>query len=410
MRIDDRGVHSERFAPSRAKALCVFEFVYLARADSRLERQHRAPGAPGWAGASPPRRPPTPTWSSPFPTRGTARRAGLPEASGIPYGEGLMKNRYVGRTFIEPLADAAGARREAQAQSDPEARWMANAGGRRGLDRARDHDQRQVVQALREAGATEVHARIACPPIKWPCFYGIDMSTRPELVASDLSVEEIRAFIGADSLGYLSLEADRDRADPASAQGRLLPRVLRRRVPDPDPRAGREVPLEGRSSLCAPSEPAGAMSDAYARSGVDLEAGRPRPGPDDRRRGRGEATDGPRGARGRRRVRGLCGRPGTWAGPASQRPVLAAATDGVGTKLGSPGRRSGTTPSASTWSRCASTTSSCTGAEPLFFLDYLAAGRRRSRRGGARSSTGVAEGCRAPAAPCSAARRPSIPA
>ena len=65
---------------------------------------------------------------------------------------------------------------------------------------------RQIVTALREAGATEVHARITCPPIKWPCFYGIDMSSRSELVASDLSVEEVRQFIGADSLGYLSLD------------------------------------------------------------------------------------------------------------------------------------------------------------------------------------------------------------
>jgi amidophosphoribosyltransferase len=65
---------------------------------------------------------------------------------------------------------------------------------------------RQIVTALREAGATEVHVRITCPPIKWPCFYGIDMSTRNELVASDLTVEEVRAFVGADSLGYLSLD------------------------------------------------------------------------------------------------------------------------------------------------------------------------------------------------------------
>ena len=88
---------------------------------------------------------------------------------------------------------------------------------------------RQIVQALREAGATEVHLRITSPPIKWPCFYGIDMPTRQELVGSDLTVDEIRAFLGADSLGYLSLDGVGPRR--GIAEGRLLPGVLRRGVP-----------------------------------------------------------------------------------------------------------------------------------------------------------------------------------
>jgi amidophosphoribosyltransferase len=116
-----------------------------------------------------------------------------------------MKNRYVGRTFIQPSQSLRERGVKLKLNPIPEA-----IRGRRLVviddSIVRGTTTRQIVQALREAGAMEVHTRITCPPIQWPCFYGIDMPTRHELVASDLSVDEIRRFVGADSLGYLSLD------------------------------------------------------------------------------------------------------------------------------------------------------------------------------------------------------------
>ena len=116
-----------------------------------------------------------------------------------------MKNRYVGRTFIQPSQSLRERGVKLKLNPIPD-----SIRGKRlaVIDDSivRGTTTRQIMQALREAGATEVHTRITCPPIRWPCFYGIDMSTRTELVASDLSVEQIREFVGANSLGYLSLE------------------------------------------------------------------------------------------------------------------------------------------------------------------------------------------------------------
>ena len=205
VRIDDRGVHSERFAASPRKALCVFEFVYLARPDSRLNDRtvHESRREMGRRLAR--EAPADADMVVPVPDTGHSAAQGYSEVSGIPYGEGLMKNRYVGRTFIQPSQSLRDRGVKLKLNPMPEA-----VGGRRLVvvedSIVRGTTTRHVVQALREAGATEVHTRITCPPIKWPCFYGIDMSTRHELVASDLTIEEVRSFIGADSLGYLSLE------------------------------------------------------------------------------------------------------------------------------------------------------------------------------------------------------------
>jgi amidophosphoribosyltransferase len=141
----------------------------------------------------------------PVPDTGHSAAQGYAEVSGIPYGEGLMKNRYVGRTFIQPSQSLR--ERGVKLKLNPIPDVIR---GKRLVvvddSIVRGTTTRQLVMALREAGAAEVHTRITCPPIKWPCFYGIDMSTRSELVASDLSVEEVRQFVGADSLGYLSME------------------------------------------------------------------------------------------------------------------------------------------------------------------------------------------------------------
>ncbi|MGZ8607173.1 MAG: amidophosphoribosyltransferase [Actinomycetota bacterium] len=205
VRIDDRGLHSVRFAESPREALCIFEYVYLARADSRLRGRtvyevRRELGRQLAAEA-----PADGDLVMPVPDTGHSAAAGYAEVSGIPYGEGLIKNRYVGRTFIQPSQTLR--ERGVKLKLNPIPETIR---GKRLVviddSIVRGTTTRQLVQVLREAGAAEVHTRITCPPIQWPCFYGIDMSTRSELIASDLAVEEIRQYVGADSLGYLSLE------------------------------------------------------------------------------------------------------------------------------------------------------------------------------------------------------------
>src|SRR5207249_5323534 len=141
----------------------------------------------------------------PIPDTGFSAAQGFAEESGIPYGEGLIKNRYIGRTFIEPTP--ALRQRGVKLKLNPLPGAIA---GKRLVvvddSIVRGTTTRQIVTMLREAGASEVHLRIVSPPIRWPCFYGIDMSTRGELIASDSSVQEVRRFIQADSLAYLSLD------------------------------------------------------------------------------------------------------------------------------------------------------------------------------------------------------------
>jgi amidophosphoribosyltransferase len=205
IRFDDRGPRSARFAESPRKALCIFEFVYLARADSRIQGAtvHEVRRTLGRRLAI--EAPADADLVMPVPDTGHSAAQGYAEVSGIPYGEGLMKNRYVGRTFIQPSQSLRERGVKLKLNPIPDA-----IRGKRLVviddSIVRGTTTRQIVQALREAGAAEVHIRITCPPIQWPCFYGIDMPTRHELVASDLSVEEIRRFVGADSLGYLSLD------------------------------------------------------------------------------------------------------------------------------------------------------------------------------------------------------------
>ena len=205
VRIDDRGLHSSRFAESPRSALCIFEFVYLARPDSRLSGTtvHEARREMGRILAS--EHPTEADLVIAVPQTAHSAAQGYAEVSGIPYGDGLIKNNYVGRTFIQPSQSLRDRGVKLKLNPLPD-----SIRGKRLVviddSIVRGTTQQQVVGVLREAGATEIHVRITSPPIKWPCFYGIDMSTRHELIGSDLAVEEIRAFIGADSLGYLSLE------------------------------------------------------------------------------------------------------------------------------------------------------------------------------------------------------------
>jgi amidophosphoribosyltransferase len=204
--VDEQGLRSRRFAESPRKALCLFEFVYLARADSRLYGRtvHEARREMGRALAR--QSPVEADLVIPIPDTGHSAAQGFAEAARIGYGEGLIKNRYVGRTFIQPSPTLRQRGVKLKLNPIPDA-----VRGKRVVvvddSIVRGTTTRQIIQTLREAGAAAVHMRITSPPVRWPCFYGIDMSTRQELVASDLTVEEVCEFIGADSLAYLELDS-----------------------------------------------------------------------------------------------------------------------------------------------------------------------------------------------------------
>jgi amidophosphoribosyltransferase len=205
IRIDDRGLHSSRFAESPKRSLCIFEIVYLARPDSRIAGAtvHEARREMGRILAR--EHPADADMVIAVPTTGQSAGQGYSEVTGIPYGDGLYKNNYVGRTFIQPSQTLRDRGVKLKLNPIPD-----SIRGKRLVvvddSIVRGTTTKQIVMALREAGATQVHIRITCPPVKWPCFYGIDMPTRQELIGADLTVEQIRDYVGADSLGYLSLE------------------------------------------------------------------------------------------------------------------------------------------------------------------------------------------------------------
>ncbi|MFZ0530859.1 MAG: amidophosphoribosyltransferase [Propionicimonas sp.] len=202
--IDAAGLSSARFAPADPKG-CLFEYVYLARPDTLISgrRVHAVRVEIGRTLAL--ESPVDADLVIPTPESGTPSAIGFAEASGIPYGLGLVKNSYVGRTFIQPSQTIRqlGIRLKLNPIRDViEGKRLVVVDD----SIVRGNTQRALVKMLREAGAAEVHVRIASPPVQWPCFYGIDFATRAELIAPGLSVDEIRRSIGADSLGYISLE------------------------------------------------------------------------------------------------------------------------------------------------------------------------------------------------------------
>src|SRR5690606_25645091 len=196
------GVRARRVALAEPKG-CLFEYVYLARPDTTiagrgvqvtrvevgrtLAREHPAEA----------------DLVIPVPESGTPAATGYAAESGIPYGQGLVKNAYVGRTFIQPSQTIRqlGIRLKLHPL-----REMIRGQRLVVVDASivRGNTQRALVRMLREAGAAQVHVRISSAPVTWPCFYGIDFATRAELIATGLGVEEICASIGADSLGYIS--------------------------------------------------------------------------------------------------------------------------------------------------------------------------------------------------------------
>jgi amidophosphoribosyltransferase len=202
--INGRGVRSRTFAAPQPSG-CLFEYVYLARPDTTISGRgvHATRVAVGRRLAA--EHPADADLVIPVPESGTPAAIGFAEASGIPFGQGLVKNPYVGRTFIQPSQTIR--ERGIKLKLNPLRDVIA---GRRLVvvddSIVRGTTQRALVAMLREAGAAQVHVRVASPPVSWPCFYGIDFATRAELIAGHLSPAEICASIGADSLGYVSLE------------------------------------------------------------------------------------------------------------------------------------------------------------------------------------------------------------
>ena len=212
VRISRSGVESIHFAPEKQHQYCIFEHVYFSRPDSivfgrpinqsreqlgrLLAREHPAEA----------------DVVTPVPDSGVPAAVGYAAESGIPFRMGLIRNHYVGRTFIEPeqaIRDFG-----VKLKLNPVRRMLE---GQRVVlvddSIVRGTTSRKIVRLVREAGATEVHVRISCPPTISPCYYGVDTPRRDELIAAQQSVEEIRKFLGADSLGYLSLESLRAAVD-----------------------------------------------------------------------------------------------------------------------------------------------------------------------------------------------------
>ena len=371
----------------------MFEYVYLARPDATIAGQsvHAARVEMGRELAR--QFPVEADLVMPVPESGTPAAAGYAEESGIPFGQGFVKNAYVGRTFIQP----------SQTLRQLGIRLKLNAlehmvRGKRLVvvddSIVRGNTQRAQVRMLREAGALEVHVRISSPPVKWPCFYGIDFATRAELIANGLEVEEICASVGADSLGYISLEGMIEATGQptrVAVQG-----LLHRRVPDPAPRRepARQAPARGVAGLAdagpgaarAQQPMTGSDSGAYAEAGVSIEAA-------DR------AVDLMKvwveKARRPEMIGGIGGFAGLFDASALtsyKRPLLATSTDGVGTKVAiAQAMDVHDTIGFDLVGMVVDDLVVC-GAEPLFMTDYIACGRVVPERIAA-IVKGIAEAC-----------------
>jgi len=203
--LTERGIGTRMVAESQRRAFCLFEYIYFARPDSKmagtvLQVARARMGEILWRES-----PVEADLVIPVPDSGNAAARGLARAAGLPQDDGFIKNRYVARTFIQPGQELR--RQGLRLKFNPLPEVVS---GKRLVvvddSIVRGNTTRQIVQMLREAGAAEIHLRISAPPIKHPCHYGIDMSTREEMIAHGRSVEEVAAELGADSLHYLSLQ------------------------------------------------------------------------------------------------------------------------------------------------------------------------------------------------------------
>ncbi len=205
VRISDGGILSEQGIAPREEAQCIFEDVYFSRPDTVI-RGRSIYSMRYEMGRQLAREAPVDAdLVIGVPDSGMPPAEGYAAQTGIPFGEGLIKNRYVARTFIQPTQEMRemGVRMKLNALSD-------NVAGRRIVmvddSIVRGTTSKQIVRMLKEAGATEVHVRINCPEVKWPCFYGIDTDVQKQLISANKSAEEVCEYIGADSLAFLSLE------------------------------------------------------------------------------------------------------------------------------------------------------------------------------------------------------------
>jgi amidophosphoribosyltransferase len=203
--IDEHGPHTVARMPAANRAMCLFEYIYFARPDSLVEGQtlHAARVAQGRELAR--ESPADADVVIPVPDSAVPAAIGYAQQSGIPYSEGLIKNRYIGRTFIQP--DDRLRKVGIQLKFNP---LVDNLDGKRVVliddSIVRGNTSGPIVRLLRDAGAREVHMRVSSPPIRHPCFLGVDMATYPELIAHRMSVPEIQDYLGVDSLAYLSLD------------------------------------------------------------------------------------------------------------------------------------------------------------------------------------------------------------
>jgi amidophosphoribosyltransferase len=203
--LNEHGLKSLRIATGQRRAFCVFEYIYFARPDSRMNGQvlqvsRARMGEILWR-----EKPVEADVVIPVPDSGNAAARGLARAANLPQDDGFIKNRYIQRTFIQPGQELR--RHGLRLKFNPLPEVVS---GKRLVvvddSIVRGNTTRQIVKMLRDAGAAEVHLRISAPPIKHPCHYGIDMSTREEMIAHGRTVEEVAAELGADSLHYLSLK------------------------------------------------------------------------------------------------------------------------------------------------------------------------------------------------------------
>jgi amidophosphoribosyltransferase len=203
---NERGMETRMGVEGARRAFCVFEYIYFARPDSRMGGQSLQ-AARGRMGEILAREAPAPGADLviPVPDSGNAAARGYARGSGLPTDDGFVKNRYVARTFIQPGQELR--KQGLRLKFNPLPEIVAGKSLVVVDDSiVRGNTTRQIVQMLRDAGAREVHMRISAPPIKHPCFYGIDMSTREEMIAHNRTVDEVAAELGCDSLAYVSME------------------------------------------------------------------------------------------------------------------------------------------------------------------------------------------------------------
>jgi amidophosphoribosyltransferase len=237
--VDEHGLRAARAVAPERGSLCIFEFFYLARPDTRLDgiEVHAARVRMGERLAE--EAPADVDLVLPIPDSGTPAAIGFARALGIPFSEGLIKNRYVGRTFIQPDQDLR--RQGIKLKFNP----LAEVAGKRVVivddSIVRGNTTQQIVQMLFDAGATEVHVRISSPPVVGQCYYGIDLADPDEMIASSRTVEGVRAYIGATSLAYLSLDGLQE--STRRPESELCRACLTREYPTPVPEPGTHAKL-----------------------------------------------------------------------------------------------------------------------------------------------------------------------